>query len=291
MPKRFKSERSGARKARSEASNAPLEQASLSPEDSLASDTSDISNMPPAASTEPNPKTLQALGGLIRKSGLRLHPQSPGEPWESFKKRTLGGVLGLMGKVAEQPSQSLAVPVSGAIPPVVQGWLSAGHPDSMDIDSKALEQGNPGAPGAIRRLFPGEDGNWQMEPFSPSSPELPPGSIFLVQHGSEGPSEAQGARARIIGHARSGDFGRARAEALKASKSGQLSDDEISSALDEAFPKNLDPSTLSSKHLLALAGLGNPEQKKQLLPHLAERFEDSAQLSPELNEHLASLYS
>jgi hypothetical protein len=255
---------------------------------------------PPMQPETPAPQqdVTGELSKLIRQSaGSRIQGQaSPTEPFSAYRQRALSQVRALMAKLADSPQQSIAILVPAQIIRLVKAWIAEGTPDDLRVSPDAFLKTAPDKPGAVERFAPDATGQWTLVPFDPvKAPELPGGSIFLVQTGADAKSTqaslGQSARAQMVKHIQKGDYGRARAVGLKAVQSGLMSDQDAEEAVDEGLPD--DGEDLPSSALLASASAASPAKRQRLSPALQNRFGDLSALPPHaqkaIQDHLQGL--
>lgn len=260
---------------------------------------------------EGEPKTpgvKKFLADLIRKSpdyripGQGATSSRPGESFNEFRIRALSAVRGIMQTLAQNPTQAIAVPKHSQISKLVAAWVANGLPDDLSVDPAVMTKEMPMKPGEVERFAPDAQGQWKIEKFDPNTAtSLPKGSIYFVEHG-ETPatsaksgmvSEGQKSRAKIITSIRAGDWKGALSAARNASSLKQLSDDDISQAIDEALPGAKEAATLPPHHVLTAATAASPEKRAELMPQVNEKFRDLSSVSPEgqqaLRAHISRL--
>lgn len=255
-----------------------------------------------------NPGVKKFLADLIRKNpdyripGQGASSSRAGESFNDFRTRALSSVRGVMQTLAQNPNQAIAVAKHSQVSKLVKAWVAAGLPDDLSVDSKAMMKDEAPKPGEVERFYPDADGQWKVEKFDPqTATSLPKGSIYFVEHGetpataakSSMVSAGQKARAKIITAIRSGDWKGALSAARSASSMQQLSDQEISEAIDEALPGAQEAARLPPHHVLAMATAASPAKRAELMPLVNEKFRDMSSVSPEgqqaLQAHIARL--
>lgn len=260
---------------------------------------------------EGEPKTpgvKKFLADLIRKSpdyripGQGATSSRQGESFNEFRTRALSSVRGVMQALAQNPGQAIAVPKHSQVSKLVHAWIASGLPDDLSVDSKTMIADAATMPGEVERFYPDADGQWKLEKFDPhTATSLPKGSIYFVEHG-ETPATAaksgqisagQKARAKIVTAIREGDWKGALSAARSASSLKQLSDDEISEAIDEALPGAEEADKLQPHQLLSAATAASPGKRAELMPAVQKHFADLSSVSPDgqqaLQAHMARL--
>jgi broad specificity phosphatase PhoE len=231
--------------------------------------------------------------------GMGAMSNRPGESFNEFKTRVITAIRGLMQKLATAPQSKIVVPTSSQVIRLVKAWCDAGCPDDFSVNVNTMGKDDEGKPGEMERLFPKPSGQWEITPFSPkSAKEFSPG-IYLMRHGetdsmqAQGASEHQKSRAQIIAHVRAGNYAGARTVGQAAVGAGHMSDEDVSSAVDEALPDANTAEQLSPTELLAAANAASPQKRAELTPALQRKFSDLSTVSPygqqQLRSHLGRL--
>lgn len=260
---------------------------------------------------EGEPKTpgvKKFLADLIRKSpdyripGQGAMSSRAGESFNDFRARALSAVRGVMQTLADDPEQAIAVPKHSQVSRLVAAWVANGLPDDLSVDPAVMTKEMPMKPGEVERFYPDPKGQWHIEKFDPqTATSLPDRSIYFVEHGetpatsakSSQVSAGQKARAKIIAAVRGGDWQGALYAARKASSLKQLSDEDISQAIDEAIPGPEEAANLQPHHVLSMATAASPAKRAQLMPVLNQHFRDLSSVSPDgqqaLQAHISRL--
>lgn len=229
-----------------------------------------------------------------RIPGMGAMSNRPGESFNEFKQRVITAIRGLMQRLASAPQSRIVVPTSSQVIRLVKAWCDAGCPDDMTVDINTMGKDDDGKPGEIERLFPGPQGQWEVTPFAPkSAAEFGPG-IYLMRHGetdsvqAKGASDHQKSRAQIIAHVRAGNYAGARSAGQSAVTAGHMTDDDVSSAIDEALPDSQGAQQLPPEHLLAAASAASPGKLAEMRPAVQNAFKDISGVTPEGQHHLRS---
>jgi broad specificity phosphatase PhoE len=246
------------------------------------------------------PEVKSFLRSTIRNlPNYKIHGQGamsnkPGESFNEFKQRAITALRGLMQRLASAPQSRIIVPTSSQVIRLAKAWCDAGCPDDFSVDVNTMGKDDDGKPGEIERLFPEPSGQWGVTPFSPkSSKEFAPG-IYLMRHGetdavqAQGASAGQKARAQIIAHVRAGNYAGARKAGQDATTAGHMTDDDVSSAVDEALPDGASAGQLPPEQLLAAASAASPTKRAELMPALQQKFADLSGVEPQGQHHLRS---
>ena len=225
-----------------------------------------------------------------------------GESFNEFRIRALSAVRGIMQSLAQNPHQSIAVPKHSQVSKLIKGWVAKGTPDDLSVDHNAFLSDESPKPGEVEKFAPDENGKWSVDKFDPEKEkELPKGAIYLIEHGetpntaakSGETSASQRARADLIQAVRSGDWKRAKDSAVKASRAGTLSDDEIGQIIDEALPDMNDVANMRPHELLPVVSAAGPEKRAQMLPVLKQKLGDLTGASPDavqrIRQHMGRL--
>jgi hypothetical protein len=223
----------------------------------------------------------------------------PGESFSEFKQRVITALRGLMQRLATSPQSRIVVPTSSQVIRLAKAWCDAGCPDDFSVNIDTMSKDDEGKPGEIERLFPEPSGQWGVTPFAPqSSKEFGPG-IYLMRHGETDQVQAahavdhQKSRAQIIAHVRAGNYAGAREAGRSAVSAGHLTDDDVSSAVDEALPDGQSAHQLPPDQLLAAASAASPEKRAELMPALQSKFADLSGVAMDgqhqLRSHLGRL--
>jgi broad specificity phosphatase PhoE len=230
----------------------------------------------------------------------------PGESFDDFRTSRLSAIRGLMQEIANDPTKKLGRVTHSQVIKLTKAWLANGAPDDLSIKPEEMtDKSEP--PGSAVRLWPDSDGNWQLSDVNLDDKNpLPPGG-YLIRHGmtpwnketyssqngkssgSSGPSgrDPIDSIQQIARYTKSKDFGRALAVAQKAKSSGDLSDDEISGAIDSGIPSPEEASDLPMHQILALGTAASPDKGYQ--PLLQRYFGDNlSQLPDDARSQLSS---
>jgi len=258
---------------------------------------------------QPEASVKGQIQDLIRKNpgtpipGQGSMASQPGESFDQFKGRALPAIRGVMQQFAEgmakNPEFKLGVTTHSQVGKLTRAWLAKGTPDDFSIHTPEMAKDGD-APGSVHRLFPNKSGDWELNPVDMKDPSPLEAGIYLIHHAST-PQSAENSKLaedqqRSLGemskHVASGDFGRARAFASKASKAG-LPDDAISSYIDQALPDAKTAGDLPMPQLLATLAAAGPSKKAEYAPLVQSHFSNMQGLPPEhaqaLQQHLASM--
>ena len=224
---------------------------------------------------QPKASVKDELSSLVRKDHAQVIPGQGaitgrhGESFDQFRTRYLTAIRGVMQALAQKPQSKIGIITHSSGIKLLKGWLDRKTPDDMKVKPSAME-GEPDKPGTVERLFPGHDGHWQIEKVDlASKAPLEPG-IYLIRHGmtpwnkenTDKANQAKEAARKISAHVKSGDYGRARAVAQKASSAGHLTDDQINGAIDAGLPSPQEAGTLPIHHLIATASAARPPSSR-----------------------------
>ncbi len=257
----------------------------------------DLSNAPKlpeidVPAEQPTLDTKTQVSDIIRQNPkYKIAPQK-NETFDGFRARALPIVRAAMQELAHDPSQYIPIIMQSQAIKLIDAWIDAGMPDDFSVNHEAMQQ----EPGAVERLYPvPEDPGWRKEAIQSDQPLPPPPGILLINHGvgdKEGYAQTgkqQDAIAELAKHIKSGDFGRARAFAHKASVDMGLSDDDIGSIIDSSLPSAQEASDLPHHRLLALASAAHGSSKfPEYASLLQERFKNMEGLPPEAQNQLRS---
>lgn len=242
---------------------------------------------------------------LIRKQPGRVIPgqgqlsSKSGESFNTYRTRALSAVRGLMQELANDPTKKIGVPDHSSVTKLARAWLANGTPDDFSIKPSAMEKENP-SPGSVIRLFPNQDGEWEMNQVDLGNQKpLDPG-IYFIRHGPtpwnpetyQRQGDAEDAMSQIGKTVQALDLGRARAAAQKAVSRGHLTDDQVDDAIDASLPPPKEAADLPLHQLLAVATAASPSKRPQYMP-LLKKLGDLGSLPPDaasaIQNHIASL--
>jgi broad specificity phosphatase PhoE len=246
---------------------------------------------------EKTPEVKKYLAELVRAAPNQKIPgqgamsSKPGESFNEFRMRALPAVVGLMQQLARDPSKRILVPTSTQVIKLVEAWCAAGCPDDLSVNPDAYLKENGGAPGSTERFYPEPDGKWGLTHFNPAkASDFLPG-IYFMRHGetdsvqAANATAAQQARARIVSGIRGAktaqDWINVRSTSKRAKAMGQLSDQDISQAYDEALPTANDAPNMAPHELLNAASAASPAKRQELYPALRAAFGNMDGVSPE----------
>lgn len=243
------------------------------------------------------PQVQSEIRDLIRKNPRRVIPgqgsmsSKPGESFEQYRQRTLPAMRGIMQEFADgiekNPNFKLGVPIHSSVVKLTKAWLSKGSPDDFAINPGEMDKHSE-PPGTVARLFPNDKGEWEVNEVNLKNKEpLGPG-IYLIRHAMtpqntesySGADAQQQALGKMTKHIDKLDFGRAQAEALKASKAG-MGDDDIQKYIDAALPDAKTASQLSMPQVLAVIAAAGPGKKAEYAPLLKSHFGNISALAPD----------
>jgi len=252
---------------------------------------------------QPEKAVKAQIRDLIRKNPRAVIPGQgaittrPGESFDQYRMRALPAIRGVMQSLAENPTAKIGVPIHSSVIKLTKGWLANGAPDDFSIKPGEMDKKSE-APGTVSRLFPDEQGEWEISDVDlDDKAPLAPG-VYLIRHGStpfnipDKGSQAQDALGKIAQYAQTihpGNFGRIKAVAQKAVDAGHLTHDEVSSAIDKSLPEPEDAEDLPNDQLLAVASAASPAKRANYAPLIARNFGNHDNLPPELATHLKSL--
>lgn len=198
----------------------------------------------------------------------------PGQSFTDWSRGYLSSIRGnAMQELARDPSKKIGVITHSMGSKLVKGWLAAGHPDDFSIKPDAMEEAAE-PPGGVERLYPNEDGEWEMNPVDMDSEEpLDPG-IYMIRHGMtpwnketwDKAQNGQQALIEIAKHTRSLNLNQLNAAARRARAQGALSDDEISGAIDQSLPDAKEAADLPPHHLMTIVTLASPQKRGGYMP-------------------------
>jgi broad specificity phosphatase PhoE len=220
----------------------------------------------------------------------------PGESFDDFRTSRLSAIRGLMQEIANDPTKKIGRVTHSQVIKLTKAWLANGTPDDLSIKPDEMTDQSE-EPGSVARLWPDDQGNWQLTDVNLADDKpLPPGG-YLIRHGmtpwnketyDSKPGDAQQqAIQQIAKYTRGMDFGRALATAQKAKAGGHLSDEEIQGAVDSAIPPPEDAADMPMHHVLALGTAASPS--KGYGPLLQKYFGDHiGELPPDSQAALAA---
>lgn len=242
---------------------------------------------------------------LIRNQPGRVIPgqgqvsSKKGESFDAYRMRALPSIQGLMQELANDPTKKIGVPDHSSVTKLAKAWVANGTPDDFSIKPSAMEA-DPAKPGSVSRLFPNQDGEWELKDVDLDNSEpLPPG-IFFIRHGAtpfnretyQKQDASHGLMANLSKQVQKMDFGRARTTAQQATKDGSLTDDQISSIIDSSLPSAQDAANLPLHHLLAVATAASPSKRAEYAP-LIHPLKDAQGVDPDgmakIQAHISSL--
>ncbi len=231
----------------------------------------------------PAPDAKQQVSDIVRGNTKYRIPPQANETFDSFRARALPVVRAAMQEVAHNPAQYIPILMQPQAVSVIDAWMDAGMPDDFSVNADVMKSGA----GAVARLYPvSEDPGWKKEVVQFDKPLPPPPGILLISQGASD-SRQQDAIAELAKHVKSGDFGRARAFAHKASTELGLSDEDIGHVIDSALPNAKDAAGLPHDKLLAVASAAHGTNKfPGYADLLRERFGNLDQLPPQAREQL-----
>lgn len=253
---------------------------------------------------KPRELVKDQINNLIRKNpGWKLPGKGalstrPGESFDDFRQRYLSSIRGIMQQKANEPHKTLVVPTHSSGINLVHAWLAKGAPDDLSVNPEEMERPY-GPPGSVVELKPDQHGKWSANELDLNSREpIDPSAILLARHGMTPENKenydhtegAQMALAQVAKHAKSLDFGRARAVAQKAVEAGHLTDPEVDDAIDNALPSKKEAADLPMHQLLGVASAASPKKQKEYAPLIQDYFNNGAvgQLPPDAKNALAS---
>lgn len=113
--------------------------------------------------------------------GKGMYSGTPGESFNSFKRRTIGAFQKLLQEHAANPDAKISATTHYRDVKLAQSWIKKGAPPSMEIDTKHM-MGKGDSPGSVHRLFLA-NGKPHMEPVDMKNPGKLKGGIYLTRHG------------------------------------------------------------------------------------------------------------
>lgn len=242
---------------------------------------------------------------LIRKQPGRVIPgqgqmsSRKGESFDAYRMRALPAVRGLMQELANDPTKKIGVPDHSSVTKLTKAWVDNGTPDDFSIKPSAMDA-EPAKPGSVSRLYPNQNGEWELSDVNLEDPTPLDAGIFFIRHGAtpwnketyQKQDNSHAALNQISKYVQSMDFGRARATAQKAAKAGGLTDADIDSAIDASLPSADDAAGLPLHHQLAIATAASPGKRSEYAP-LFNSIGDMQGIDPEalakIKDHISSL--
>lgn len=253
---------------------------------------------------QPKATVQSAIQDLIRKQPRRVIPgqgaitSKPGESFDNFRGRALPAVRGIMQELAQgiqqNPDHRIAVPVHSQVIKLVKAWIKNGAPDDFSIDPREMDKDSE-APGQVERLFPNQDGDWELTPVDlDNSEQLGPGA-YMIRHGLtpqnkesyERAGQQQQALAKLSDRTQALDFPQVNKHARALSKLG-MSDEDISKYIDAALPSPEQTAGLPMPQALAVAAAASHAKKPQYEPILQSHFGNISALPPDLQQQFAA---
>jgi broad specificity phosphatase PhoE len=242
---------------------------------------------------------------LIRNQPGRVIPgqgqvsSKKGESFDSYRMRALPSIQGLMQELANDPTKKIGVPDHSSVTKLAKAWVANGTPDDFSIKPSAMDS-EPAKPGSVSRLFPNQDGEWELKDVDLDSSDPLPAGIFFIRHGAtpfnketyQKQDASHGLMAQLGKQVGKMDFGRARTTAQQATKDGSLTDDQIDSIIDASLPSAQDAANLPLHHLLAVATAASPSKRAEYAP-LIRPLKNAQGVDPDgmakIQAHIASL--
>lgn len=255
---------------------------------------------------QPEQNVKKIIGDLVRKHpdykipGQGAMSTRPGESFNDFRMRVLPVVRSAMQELAHDPSKYIPIVLHSQTIKLIEAWMDAGMPDDFSVNPEAMLKDKTEAPGAVERLYPvPEHPGWRKEAISldGKQPLPPPPGVLLIRHGMtesnrenyEQNGKKQDAIAELAKHVKSGDFGRARAFAHKASTEMGVSDDDINSVIDSSVPSADEAANFPHHRLLAAASVAHGTDKFPAYASLLQqRFSNLQGLPPDAQNQLRS---
>jgi len=255
---------------------------------------------------QPEQNVKKIIADLVRKypnykiPGQGSMSTRPGESFNDFRLRVLPVIRSAMQELAHDPSHYIPIVLHSQTIKLIEAWIDAGMPDDYSVNPEAMLRDHSEAPGAVERLYPvREKPGWRKEAIQldGSQPLPPPPGILLIRHGMtesnkenyEKTGKQQNAVAELAKHVKSGDFGRARAFAHKASTELGLSDDDINHVIDSSLPSAQEAADFPHHRLLAAASAAHGSDKfPEYANLLRERFSNLQGLPPDAQNQLRS---
>lgn len=196
-----------------------------------------------------------------------------GESFDDFRQSRLSAIRGAMQELAENPNAKIGRTTHSQVIKLIKGWVANGTPDDLSVKHSAMEDEFE-APGAVARLYPDENGKWELNNVDLNSKDqLGPG-IYLIRHGStplnkelyaaNKQPDSMDHLAALSQHIQNMDFESARKAANAASKSGDVTDQDIANVIDQSLPSAQQASGLPPAHLAAvMAAAVSPEKRAE----------------------------
>lgn len=217
----------------------------------------------------------------------------PGESFDDFRVSRLSAIRGAMQELAQNPDAKIGRTTHTQVVKLLRGWLANGTPDDLSIKPEEMED-KAENPGQVARLFPADNGKWNLDDVNLEDSSPLQGGIYLIRHGMtpwnketyEKANGQQDALSQIAKYTKSLDWGRARATAKKAAETDLLSDEQITGAIDSALPDDKAASGLPLHHLLAVASAASPERRQSYAP-LIQQHPGLAGLPPDAQSRVA----
>lgn len=258
---------------------------------------------------QPQAQVKNEIRDLIRRDPRRVLPgqgamtSKPGESFDQFRLRALPAMRGIMQEYAEgaqqNPSHKIGVPIHSQVIKLTKAWLKNGAPDDFSIDPKEMDHDSE-APGTVARMFPNENGEWEINDINlDNGKQLDPG-IYLIRHALtpqnretyERSEQQHKALANLVQSTQGLKFPTVKQWAQKASKTG-MPDEEIGNYIDQSLPDANSAAGMSMPQILAVMAAASPKKRQEYLPLIASHFgnldalpEDQRRL---LEQHIANI--
>lgn len=118
----------------------------------------------------------------VKVPGQGPQSTSPGEAFNTFKRRALTGLKTSLQELKANPNGKVVKVTHYRVVRLTEAWAARGFPDSMEIDPKIMESKGSDPPGTVLRLW------WRgtkpaLDKVNMKEGGKLPGGIYLTRHG------------------------------------------------------------------------------------------------------------
>jgi broad specificity phosphatase PhoE len=224
----------------------------------------------PMASVRDQIRDLIRNNPSVKIPGQGALASQPGESFDDFRTRALSAVRGDMQELAQDPSKKLGRTTHTQVVKLMRGWLANGTPDDLSVKPEHMED-KAEAPGQVVRLYPNENGKWNLEDVNLEDQKQLDGGLYYIRHGMtpwnretyEKANGQQDAIQAITKHTKQMNWSGVQSAATEAIKNGHMTEDQVGQAIDSALPDPRRAATLPLHRLVAVASAASPERRQQ----------------------------
>jgi broad specificity phosphatase PhoE len=125
---------------------------------------------------------------IVKKPNVKIPGKgegstAPGESFNDFKRRTLGGLKGKLEELKKDPTKKTALVTHYRPLRLAQAWAQKGFPPSMEINTATMTQKGSDPPASVHRIY-WKGSKPKMEKVDMNSNTKFPGGIYIVRHGA-----------------------------------------------------------------------------------------------------------